>query len=123
MAADADRQRHPEKQAERPAHMAMQSLARFCKARIIWKGGFSKGEGRKPPQARFRPLSIREEGTLHPVRLRRGACCGTACSLMSTGDYQARCERRPKRQFIFGSLKDLRFPGFSSGKRLLKSRA
>ncbi|CDX55000.1 hypothetical protein MPL3365_20279 [Mesorhizobium plurifarium] len=31
------------------------------------------------PAAHFRPLSIREEGTLHPVRPRRGAGKGAAC--------------------------------------------
>jgi hypothetical protein len=30
---------------------------------------------------------------------------------MLTADYQGGCERSPKRQFIFCSLKVLRFPG------------
>ncbi|CDX30766.1 hypothetical protein MPLA_140314 [Mesorhizobium sp. ORS 3359] len=70
------------------------------------------------PAAHFRPLSIREEGTLHPVRPRRRRDQGTACLFVLTQfrsesasrfswncsnltkAYRRAAERMPKLRFI-----------------------
>jgi len=59
--------------------------------REMGSAGPGNEQGRKQPAACFRPLSIREEGTLHPVRLRCGALFGGAAVFMLAVILAAPC--------------------------------
>jgi hypothetical protein len=109
MAADADRQRHCEKQAEWLECIVLQSAT--GETDRILKGG------RPETASGALPASVDPGGRdVTPGSASSRHLFDTACSLMLTGDYQGRCERSPKRKFIFGSLKNLRFPDFGVGK-------